>query len=186
MNSTARPREKLARRLKILGGMTILLSFVTQNFLYDRWDSRRSGLRTAIDERAIIDKGALLNEILYFTASLPQGTSDQTGEVRRSKINEAATKIAMSSMMPVVYSDSLTAEQKTTLANHLFAEARTVSDYDSFLKFTQIVNDGYGTYSREINEQDQRLGRIREIARWTYLGLYLLGSSILLVALRYG
>jgi hypothetical protein len=186
MNATAKPREKLGRRLKILGGMTILLSFVTQNFLYDRWDSRRSGLRAAIDERAIIDKSVLLDEILYFTVSLPQGTSDRTNEVKRFKINEAARKMATSSMMPVVYSDSLTIQQKTTLANQLFAEVRTVSDYDSFLKFIQFVNDGYGRYSKEIKEQDQRLGGIRDLARWTYLGLYLLGSCTLLAALRYG
>src|SRR6267154_1048542 len=136
------PREKVARRLNIFGGMIILLSFVTQNFLYDRWDSRRSDLRTAIDERALVDKSVLLNEILYFTA--------QTDQVRRFKINEAARKMAMSATMPVVYSDSLTTPEKTTLSNRLFAEATTVNDYASFLKFVQIVNDDYGGYSEEI------------------------------------
>jgi len=186
MNATVEPREKLTRRLKIFGGMTILLSFVTQNFLYDRWDARRSDLRTAIDERAIIDKSVLLNEILYFTVSLPPGTSVQTGEVKHFKIHEAARKMAMSAVMPVAYSDSLTTHQKTTLTNKLFAEATNVSDYDSFVKFIQIVNNDYGRYSADVNEQLQRLGKIREIARWAYLGLYLLGSCALLIALRYG
>jgi hypothetical protein len=185
MKTTPTFEERAARRLKIIGGTIILLSFATQNFFYDRWDSRRSALRTAIDERAIIDKGALLNEVLYFTVNMPQEHSDEAAKGGRSKINEAARKTAMSSMMPVAYSESLTSQEKTRLINRLFTEAAAVGDYKSFLRFIQLVNSEYGKYSTQIAEQDQHLGKIRQRAQWVYLALYLLGSVTLLRALKY-
>ena len=162
-----------------------LASLCSQNFLYDRWDSSRSNLRLAISERAIVDKSVLLNEILYFVAELPnEYLSVQTSDVRRAKIREAARKVAISEMMPVAYSATLKTDQKTKLINELFARAKAVDDYDSFLRFVQGINDDYARYSEEVSQQDRCLGSIRDIARWSYLGLYLLGSGILLAGLK--
>ena len=93
--------------------------------------------------------------------------------------------MAISEMMPVAYSATLKTDQKTKLINELFARAKAVDDYDSFLRLVQGINDDYARYSEEVSQQDRCLGSIRDIARWSYLGLYLLGSGILLAGLKY-
>ena len=67
----------------------------------------------------MVDKSVLLNEVLYFVASVPD--SGMTSKVRDAYISEAAREPVLSSTIPVSLMDSITTEQKTDILNTLNA-----------------------------------------------------------------
>jgi hypothetical protein len=70
----AKPRKKKGALLKLVGTAVLLLSFATQNFLYEKWNARSVELTSAMRDRSLIDKGALLNEVVRFEiGSLSKG-----------------------------------------------------------------------------------------------------------------
>jgi hypothetical protein len=113
--------------LKLSGGILLLLSFATQSLVLDYFGGRAASIRTAFLERAVIDKGAQLSELLYLT--FPPQLDSSLGGVRYQKIREAAEKMAMSSIMPVVSNDSITQREKIDIANRLRQQAQLVDNY---------------------------------------------------------
>lgn len=60
----------MSKKYKIAGGLLLAISFITQNFIYDSWNSKREALDRGVTDRAIIDKSVLLNEVLYFVSTI--------------------------------------------------------------------------------------------------------------------
>ena len=170
------------RILKFIGSAVLLVSFVTQNFLYDRWNSKVALLEQGAVDRALIDKSVLLNEVLYFTA---QPTSETTAnDLKEAYIREAARKLAISSIIPITSSQAFQTQQKVNLSNALLSEARGVKDFPSFLALVKKVNDSYGRYSTEMTEEALRMNSRRALARYIYLALYVIGTLLLLAAVK--
>lgn len=165
--------------MALIGGAVLLLSFITQNFFHDKWNSRMRELEIAMSDRSVIDKSVLLNEVLYFVAFAPENQT--TGRVREAYIAEAARKLAISSEIPVMLSDAVTSEQKVQLVNALDSRARNVHDYESFVANVKYINTTYDSYFDEIVGNYRHLNKLSGYARWVYLSLYVLGSAIALV-----
>ena len=87
--------------------------------------------------------------------------------------------------MPIAYNDLLTTDEKRALIKDLYTKAMAVNDFDSCNDFIRYINDDYGKYSLDISRQQEHLRRSRSIAQPIYLCLYLVGSAILLLALKY-
>jgi hypothetical protein len=179
------PDHDRARLLKVVGGAVLLASFLVQTFLHEDRESEAADLRAAVLERAVIDKSVLLNEVLYFAADSSAGDPQVVAELKRSKINEAARKAAFSFMMPVLFSSSLSKQDKTQLANQVLAGAARVNDHESFRTFVVAANQAYGKYSDELDRNRAALEKKRNSSRWVYLVLSLLGSAVLLVGVWY-
>jgi len=181
----AEAKKKRAKILKITGGAVLFLSFITQNYLYDIWNSRKQDLHLASVDAAIMNKGVLLNEILYFVSSLGKGSlkPEEVEQIRWQKIREAARKIAMSNSIFVLVND-LDKQDKVNVANDLMARADAVKDYYSYSEFMGYFNSldqkyfSTGVYSEDIREK-------RDIARHVYLGLYILGSFLVLAGVKF-
>jgi hypothetical protein len=174
--------KKSARRLKLIGGTVLLMSFISQNFFYDVWASRVSLLAQGMMDRAIVDKSVLLNEILYFTAR--SGPSDpDIDSLRETYIREAARKLAISVNIPIESNESLQTHEKVAFANRLLSQANSVANFPQFLKSVTTANESYDKYPLEMNAEAARLDSRRKSARFVYLGLYLVGSLLLLVGI---
>ena len=171
--------------LELLGGGILLLSFITQNFFYDSWNQRDIELHSAIVDQAIIDKSVLLNEALYFLTQLGDSllTPNDLADVRLQKIHEAARKVAFSQSIPVLLGNSSRIE-KAQLVDQLMQKAGLVKDYYSFSDYLRFVNDFANKYL-PLAKLAEGLSTKRETARWIYLILYVLGSVILLIGIRY-
>jgi hypothetical protein len=176
--------KKRAKVLKLIGSAILLSSFVTQNFLYDRWNSRATLLEKAGEDRSLIDKSVLLNEVLYFTASASAG--HPTDDLKSAYIREAARKLALSSIIPVETAKDLTLQEKLDLSNGLLTDARGTNDYSSFLVLVSKINDSYGRYAQEIDTEYKKLLSERATARTIYLSLNITGTLFLLSALALG
>jgi hypothetical protein len=174
--------KKSARTLKLIGGTVLLLSFITQNFFFDDWASRVSLLAEGMMDGAIIDKSVLLNEILYFTARSAPSDPD-IASLREAYIREAARKLAISVNIPVISNETLQTREKVDLANRLMAQANSVADFPQFLKLVTTANETYAKYPLEVNAEVVQLNSRRKSARFIYLGLYLIGSLLLLVGI---
>lgn len=139
------------RRLKFAGGATVIVSFLLQVLLFDYWDERSAAIRTAILERAVIDKGAQLSELMYLIASTDSAYNDI--DTRPQKIEEAARKRVFSTMMPILFSDSLVDTEKVSLSNDLLRRSASVQDYVSFTEFLTTVNDVDAEFAPVLNDQ---------------------------------
>ena len=177
----AKRTKQRPRTFQLAGGALLLLSFMTQMFLFSRWDDRSNDLRQAVLERAVIDKGALLYELQYFAISNLHDAGIPIDELRVGKLRFAGMKIAESSMMPIAYHDAVSATEKADLIGDLFRQAGAIGSYADFMAFLGVINKVNGKFSVDLNAQRQRIDSQRETARWVYLGLYLLGSTMLLV-----
>lgn len=160
----------------------LLVSFITQQYLFECWRSQSDNLHEAILELPVVDKSVLLNEVLYFVVGVRPGTMGlwDTSAVPAASIREAARKAAMSESMPVLYSDSLDTAKKSDLVKSLYAPAASVSDYDGLLGCFDFIDGPFGDYGSDLNRQLSDIGRYREWARNVYLLLYLAGSLFLL------
>jgi hypothetical protein len=100
--------KNLSRRYKVLGGLILLFSFITQNFLYDKWNAESQLLDSSAVDQAIIDKSILLNEALFFTASPGEGSFDakELKNVKEQYIREAARKTALSHTVRILIANT--------------------------------------------------------------------------------
>jgi hypothetical protein len=179
--------KKTSRILKIIGGIILFLSFVTQNYLYDKWNGESQGLHSATVEQSIIDKGVLLNEILYFTSKLDNESfsGEELKNIKEQYINQAAIKQTLSHFMAVMSTD-LPKQEQIDLMNKLMLQAKTVKDFNSFSELNRSINTS--AFEKIQNERQLRIQRIEDsknIARHIYLVLYLFGTLILLVGVWY-
>ena len=76
-------------------------------------------LESAMLDRAVVDKSVLLNEVLYFVASVPD--NEMTHRMREAYISEAARKQGISSSIAVSLSDGISPEEKARLLKALNA-----------------------------------------------------------------
>jgi hypothetical protein len=182
VGKTDEQRKRSVRNIKTWGSAILLVSFITQNFLYERWNARATQLEKGMVERAIIDKSVLLNEILYFTAQSSPGTS--TDDLKSSYIHEAARKVAYSSKLPIDSDENLTTREKRNLSNSLLSQVQAVNDFPGFLALVKTVNESFGQYAQDMNLQSDRVSSKRALARNIYLAAYMVGAFLLLYAVR--
>jgi len=183
----AKPRKKKGALLKVNGTAVLLLSFATQNFFYQAWDARSAELTSAMRDRSLIDKGALLNEVLYFAArtSPRESESINLSALAEAKVSQAALKTAQSQAVAVYVIESISRDEKAALSKKLFAKAAEVRDYASLLSFFAFINDEYGKYSEQLNVEYAAIQAKRTVAKWIYLVLYTLGALVLLLGLLF-
>lgn len=182
IGKTDEQRKRSVKNLKTLGSAVLLLSFITQNFLYERWNARATQLEKGMVERAILDKSVLLNEILYFTAQSSSGTS--TDDLKKFYIHEAARKLAYSSVFPVASDENLTTHEKMDSSNSILSQARAVDDFPAFSALVKTANESYGKYAEDMNLQSDRISSKRTFARNIYLAAYIVGAFLLLYTVR--
>src|SRR6185295_14847237 len=101
-----------------------LLSFIVQNYSYVDWNTETQALHAATVEQAIIDKGVLLNEVLYFTSSLDKQalTEEEVKSLKEQYIQQAAVKAALSHSMAVMSTD-LEKKEQIDVINNLLRQA---------------------------------------------------------------
>lgn len=182
-----KPRKKKGALLKLVGTAVLLLSFATQNFFYEKWNARSGELTSAMRDRSLIDKGALLNEVLYFSArTLPKGSEHvDLSALAEAKAAQAALKTAQSQAVAVFVIDSISRDEKAALSKKLFERAATVRNYATLLSFFAFINDEYGKYSEQLNVEYAAIRAKQSMAKWIYLGLYTFGALVVLLGLLF-
>jgi hypothetical protein len=150
-NVVGADEQRKRKMLKLVGSAVLLLSFMTQNFLYYRWNARLQLLDRGNVGQSLIDKSVLLNEVLYFTARPAPGAT--VDDLQKFYIHEAARNLAMSSTFPVLSREGLKTQERVDLSNSLLSEARGVSDFPSFVALIKRVNESYGQYSQEMSDE---------------------------------
>ncbi len=174
-SSTGLPRERIIHLLEIAGGALLLFSFVIQNYLYDNWNSRSNELESAMLSQAVVDKSVQLNEILYFVIGQESDLdAAHKASLREGKIREAARKLFVSTTIPIAVSD-LPLARKKELVVRLQQLYPLVHDYDSFLRYVQLVNAA-NTLRRSPADLRAEISGKRDMARAIFLATYILGA----------
>lgn len=168
---------------ELIGGALLLISFTIQNFVYDYFDEREKTVRTGMIERAILDRGSQIYEVMFFAANDGGGqlSSTQVAEIRRQFIQQAAIKNSYGLSFPVFVSDMPTAEKQKITAEfgRRAAAVKDLATFSEYIKFSSALSD-------KVESPNAVLGRIserRELARYIFLALYIVGSASLLIGL---
>lgn len=180
-----RPRRKLPALLKLVGTAVLLLSFATQNFAYEVSNARTAELVSAMRDRQLIDKSALLQEVLYFAAINSKQTLEgvDASDLAASKASLAALKVAQSLSVAVNAAKVIPPGEAERVLNSLFARAAQVEDYNGLLDYFSYVEKNFGKHSMQLNVQYDLEKSRRRMARRIYLLTYMLGAGLLLLGL---
>lgn len=182
-----KPLKKRGAQLKFVGTAILFLSFITQNFFYESWRQSSDSLVSASHSRALIDKGALINEMAYYilsSADLSKVLPDQKAAAE-SKIQQFALKLYQSEVINIASLQSIPNEDKQKYINALHAKLGTVKDYRSAAEFTDFLNTQAEKYSHAYSDEIEMLASRRNFAKWAYLGLYGVGALLLLIGLYF-
>lgn len=177
--------KKNAALLKLLGSVLLLGAYVAQNFLYERSSARTAELVSAMRDRQMIDKGALLQEVLYFETSRSDGDlkDDELRAIRASKARVAATKTAQSLSVAINAARVLSHDDAKAALQDLFARAQAVSSYRDLMGFFQYMNELPESYAEALNQEYERERELRAWSRDLFLALYVLAAAIALCGL---
>ena len=183
----AKPLKKRGALLKLAGTVVIFVSFVTQNFFYESWRQSADALTAAQSARSLIDKGALINEAMYYILVSPSMASviPEQQLAAQIKVKQYALKIHQSEVINIASLSSLSKEEKTTYINALHAKLATVNDLPSAAAFTDFLNEQATKYSGYYRQEVEALSEKRTAAKWFYLVMYAVGALLLLSGLYF-
>lgn len=179
--------KRKAKIFKIIGGIIVFLSFITQNYLYDKWNSESQNLHSATVEQAIIDKGILLNEVLYYTAGLDKSAlpDNEVKNVKEQYAKQAAVKQVISHSMAVMSTD-LDKQDQVDRMKKLFRQAVGVKDLLGLSELRKSINEQNDEVIQKRREaRFQSIESKRNTARQIYLALYIIGTTLLIIGIRH-
>src|SRR5438045_1960844 len=123
-----KPLKKRGAFLKLLGTAVLLGSFAAQNFFYETSNARSAELLSAMRDRQMIDKSALMQEVMYFSALNSEGKLGgvSASELAAIKASLAAGKVVQSFSVAVNASRALPPDEISRPIKNAFADARKV------------------------------------------------------------
>ena len=181
----SKPRKKLGALLKLIGTAILLGSFVAQNSYYETSNARTNELLSAMRDRQMVDKSALLQESMYFSALSSEGKLGDIDakELAAVKASLSAMKVGQSFSIGINAARAMPPDQAKRVIKEMFAQASQVNDYKTLSAFFQYVNKVVTPHVMQLNAQLDIEREKRERARVTYFILYGLGSFLLLTGL---
>ena len=168
-------------KLKIIGELILVLSFLTQTLLFDYYDDKSKALDESFQKRSLIDKGAELKELKYFIADFPND-SLSSEKYRKLNINMAAQKVAQSELIQIIGSNK-TDREKVDLSNAILNKARKVSSFSEYMNLMMFINNNSIT-AAEITTNIESINSSKKLWRKIFIGLYISGSLLLLISIK--
>lgn len=176
----------LSKKLMFFGSFFLVISFVIQNFSYQKWDSEIDSINQANRDYSDIIRSALLYEILYFNVNTPDTILLENAQSQY--IKTAAEKIRLGKII-AYNTDSLgTPELNKKFidnTNLLLAANQNVTDFSSFINYINMVNSVIPENRSEKANRITKLNSKKERASFWFLIMQILGSLLLIIGIRY-
>ena len=174
-----------AKILKLIGSSILLLSFLTQNYFYDKWKSELEKLDAAGIEQSLMDKSGLLNQILFFTAKIDTNSPaiNEADALKTQFLRESVRKHLYGQMIWLLANDYKKPEGISEIRS-IMASAEKISSYQDYLNCIQQINaiESIENPQEFINKR-MRYTNLKRNARYLYLTSYIFGSLILLLGM---
>lgn len=188
-NKMKRPREETpkpkpnddgarGKRLKQWGSGILIFAFATQQFLVVHYIGKLEDYFKSYQAYSNAYNSALLYENLYFSQAVATNKAD--GNV----LKKAAVDNIYGFSVRILNS-SLSKPEKERKIAALFEAANKVHDLDSYNGYKNVLNKEEGDYLKETQDDFARLNTLKDIATWVYLGIYFVGSVLLIRAIKY-
>jgi len=172
--------KKNAALLKLLGATVVFLSVVSQHFQYDRAKADDLKLTQAIDDRSLIEKGALINQtsmyVLYGDLAIP---AEDRSSLAAQHAAQVATKFYQALVPFVLEVEGIDKETKASDLETVRRAVGRVSDYRTLSDFMTIENEVTQKYEPAFKRQLDTLRERRSLSDRMYTGLYVLGGFLL-------
>lgn len=168
-------------KLKIIGEIILVLSFLTQTLLFDYYDDKSRALDESFQKRSLIDKGAELKELKYFIADFPTD-SLLSKNYRKLNINTAAQKVAQSESIQIIGSNK-TENEKKYLLDTIFKKAQKVNSFPEYMELMMFINSN-SISAPDIINNIVSINTSKTLWRKIFIGLYILGSILLVISIK--
>jgi hypothetical protein len=170
-------RKRSGQLMKLIGTGFLLASFISQNFLYDKWDGEQKFTSDAIQKNLLEMQSSALNEMLYFELDRESvGDPIFNNQIKLAKLRKAALAYASSVNNKLVLTNSKDFAQ----FDQLESAAQNISDYRSYIdyrrSFDKLETTAMESLARNIFSQEQK----RRETKWAYLASYILGALLAL------
>jgi hypothetical protein len=170
---------KLRRRgqcLKLIGSFLLLASFISQNFFYDRWDSRQKFLVDSTQKGILLNDSGNMNELLYMDTR-PTGDASFDQQIKLIKLRKAAEAYAAAESITL----TLANVTDRTDFDRLRQGAQGVSDYQSYVAYKRSFNGMEKAAHSSVMQEIPELGLKRRRMQLVYLVFYTLGGIFALI-----
>lgn len=166
-------------KLKIFGGLILLLSFLSQQLFLDYWDDKIKKWEYNLQGYFLTDLSSLTYQNLYFSSGL------LTKIMNEKLIMKAAEENAIG-LTAMILSESGSKDDKIKSINDIFDRSRKVNDFDSFNAYIEWTNSMNFRPIEKINNHITKLHSQKAFWRWIFIAFYLFGSLIVLIGTYIG
>jgi hypothetical protein len=179
MAITSKNKTKTSRapgRLKIAGTMVLLASFITQQFFLNEVDSQIHQSEQYHQHYNDAYQSSLQYINLFFSQAPVTGVPD-------GKIFAKAAQEHAEGYGAYILSLGLSEAEQLNKAKQLMEEANKVSDLDSYNNYMAFINTNEEPFLQKYIARTEKLRLGRLVVNRAYLGLYLIGSLLLLMGM---
>jgi hypothetical protein len=176
--------EKTSTICKVVGGLILLISFISQNYLYDKWKSESDKLEQAAIEQSLMDKSALLNEILYFVVNPQYAGHDSINVVNlRGQFLQESIKKSTYGQIAWMAANGLDSQEDKNAVKEILQNLDSISSYSDFLNNIDKINRlPYNKKAKEVNGRWKQYDVSKDNIRTVYLILYIVGSVLIVIS----
>lgn len=175
-NSVADARSR--KRLKVWGSTVLLFAFATQQFLVVHYIAKLDGHFRGYQAYSNAYNSSLAYQNLYFSHAI--ATTKADGGILRKG---AGDNIA--GFSAAILASDLPTSEKTRKIKVLFDAAGKVNDLESFNEYIKLLNLEETDFVKNTQDDYVRIDQLKTITTWVYLGIYFIGSLMLLRAIKY-
>jgi hypothetical protein len=181
-----KPNKKQGALLKFAGAAIVLVSFLSQNFLYETWNDRVALIQRMAQTMQVFESQAALHELAYLALAM-KGANMSAAEVEIAK-NKLLKAIVASSVVEnwnFRSAPNMRSELANVLAQLGKGEPGRIIDYPRYIAMQSESVALRMKNSDALQQETTEIYRYRNIAKWIYLMLYLAGTSLALYGLYF-
>jgi hypothetical protein len=158
----------------VFGTIILLSSFVSQQFLLDRYENRLKTISDATEMYSRVNVSSLQYLAIYYS-SRAAGAEDSPEILKK-----AAKENSIGNLI-FIFSTPLQPDERKQCLDRLDKAVSSVNDLDSYNAYVTFLN----TMEKELYPkrfaEERHLRSATEIAQWAYLAPYFLGTFLLVV-----
>lgn len=189
-------RKERGRHCKAFGGILLLLSYTSQNFIYERWDTKLKKEQDHVNSSNLNFTHSLLYLNAYLSsANNPERfafpgdslkhTIDSTGKLKDSMFMIFSSRKLVLSFFSDIQSGDTTFAAKNEVFKRLMKLADSSHNLTNYFSLFSTLVSVQATIVQVDRENMQQILIKKELASELYLGAYIIGSLVLLLGLYF-
>jgi hypothetical protein len=166
------------KRLKIAGSIFLLAAFILQQYLIIKYVSKLENHFKGYQVYSNAYNSSLLYENLFYSQSLATNIEDF------NLLKKAAFDNISGLSTKIIYSELDNQEKKENIIN-LFNIANKIINLKTYNEYKDMLNKIESQYVDKTKNDIGNISKEKDILQWIYFSMYLIGTILLIRAIKY-